>query len=36
MTHDLALIVAGLCMFALAAMLLPEGFAMPADDEGDL
>jgi hypothetical protein len=35
MVHACALIVAGLCIFALAALLLPEGFAMP-DDDGNL
>jgi hypothetical protein len=36
MVHAVSIVVAGLCVFALAALLLPEGFAMPDDDDGNL
>jgi len=36
MTHNIAIAVVGLCLFALAAMLAPDGFAMPVDDDGNL
>ncbi len=35
MVHNIALMVAGLCLFALVAMLLPDNFAMPVDDDGN-
>jgi len=36
MAHNIAITVVGLCLFALAAMLAPDGFAMPIDDDGNL
>jgi hypothetical protein len=36
MAHDISIMVAGLCLFALAALLLPDGFALPVDDDGNL
>ena len=36
MLHDLSIMIAGLCVFALMAILAPDGFAMPVDDEGNM
>jgi len=36
MAHDLSIVVIGLCLFALAAILVPDNFGMPIDDEGNL
>jgi len=35
MEQNIALMVAGLCLFVLGAMALPDNFAMPADEEGN-
>jgi hypothetical protein len=36
MLHDLSIMVAGLCVFALLAILVPDNFAMPVDDDGNI
>ena len=36
MTHDISIVVIGFCTFAIVAMLLPDDFAMPIDEEGNL
>jgi len=36
MAHNISIMVIGLCLFALWAMLLPDDFAMPVDDDGNL
>jgi len=36
MTHDISIVVIGLCLFALLAILVPDDFAMPVDEEGNL
>jgi hypothetical protein len=36
MTHDIAIMVAGLCLFAMRAILVPDDFAMPIDEDGNL
>jgi hypothetical protein len=36
MAHHVSIMVIGLCLFALTAILLPDGFAMPVDDDGNL
>jgi hypothetical protein len=36
MLHDLSIMVAGLCVFALLAILAPHDFAMPVDDDGNI
>jgi hypothetical protein len=36
MAHNIAIMVVGLSLFALAGMLLPKGFAMPIDEDGNL
>jgi len=36
MVHNLAIIVVGQCLFALSAIALPNDFAMPVDDDGNL
>jgi hypothetical protein len=35
MAHDISIMVAGLCVITLAAMLLPDNFAMPVNEEGN-
>ena len=36
MMHNVSIMAVGLCLFTLAVMLLPDGFAMLIDDEGNL
>jgi len=36
MAHDLSIVVIGLCLFAIAAIMVPDDFAMPIDDDGNL
>jgi hypothetical protein len=36
MTPEIAIMVAGLCLFALGAILAPDDFAMPIDEDGNL
>jgi len=36
MAHDVSIVVIGLCLFALAAVLVPDNFAMPIDEDGNL
>ena len=36
MLHDFSIMIAGLCVFALMAMLTPDDFAMPVDDDGNI
>ncbi len=36
MLHDLSIMIAGLCVFALMAILAPDDFAMPVDDDGNI
>ena len=36
MLHNLAIMIAGLCVFALLAILAPHDFAMPVDDDGNI
>jgi hypothetical protein len=36
MAHNISIMVIGLCLFALMAMVLPDNFAMPVDDEGNI
>jgi hypothetical protein len=36
MLHDIAIMIAGLCVFALMAILVPDDFAMPIDDDGNI
>lgn len=36
MLYGISIMVIGLSMFALAALLVPDGFAMPIDDDGNL
>ena len=36
MLYNLALMIAGLCVFALLAILAPHDFAMPVDDDGNI
>lgn len=36
MLHDLSIMIAGLCVFALMAILAPDDFAMPVDDDGNM
>jgi hypothetical protein len=36
MAHNISIMVIGLCLFVLWAMLLPDDFAMPIDDDGNL
>jgi hypothetical protein len=36
MLHGISIMIVGLCLFALAAMLLPDDFAMPVDEDGNL
>ncbi len=36
MAHGLSILVIGLCLFALAAILVPDDFAMPIDEDGNL
>jgi len=35
MTYDIAIMIAGLCLFTLGAVLLPDDFAVPVDEEGN-
>ncbi len=32
----MSIVVIGLCLFALAAILVPDNFAMPIDEDGNL
>jgi hypothetical protein len=34
--HELSVRLAGLCVFALMAILVPDNFAMPVDDDGNI
>jgi hypothetical protein len=36
MLHELSLIIACLCAFALMAIMVPDNFAMPVDDDGNI
>jgi hypothetical protein len=36
MAHNISIVVIGLCLFALWAVLVPDGFAMPVDEDGNL
>ncbi len=36
MAHNMSIVVIGLCLFALAAILVPDNFAMPIDEDGNL
>jgi hypothetical protein len=36
MLHELSIMITGLCVFALIAILAPDNFAMPIDDDGNI
>ena len=36
MAQNISIMVMGLCSFALVALLLPDGFGMPIDEDGNL